>query len=266
MAKRNSPAWIIANPRRKRRKARRGKARKTRTRRRRRHSAPKVIRRRRRRRVAAPKVTRRKRRRSRSRRRRNPRYARHSIKRSMRLSARAGRRRKHTHYHGVKAHRRRTNPGGFFGGILAPIKQHGIGFAIGSVANNMFLSPLLATVAPGAPLVQSALKIVAGPLLASLGHKVPFVKKLGHHLDSLGLFFVAVGVNEVVQSFVGAPAAPHGLGWYGHRRDVRVSSIGPTMGSIGPTMGSIGPTMGALGAGIHQSNVPDMSYHQEYTG
>jgi hypothetical protein len=168
----------------------------------------------------------------------------------------------------------RRNPG-FFSGVLAPVKQHGLGFGVGALLNNFVVAPALGNFLGGQPLIQSAAKIVVGPLLAGLGKKVPLLKKLGNKWDSVGLFFVAIGVNEVVGQLVGGMGTAKGFGYLHPFRRRAISSIGPTarMGSIGPTahMASIGPTaMHGLGDGnIYQTQVPSPAhseYHQEYSG
>jgi len=129
----------------------------------------------------------------------------------------------------------RRNPGGFFSGLLSPIKEHGIGFAAGWAFNHFLGDPLLTSFLPSS--VVSPSKIVVGPLVGNLGKR--FLPKFSRHWDSLALFMVAVGVKETIDGFMGAPAT-HGLGWYPR-----------AMGSIGPTrgIGSIGPTrgIGAIG-------------------
>jgi hypothetical protein len=276
MAKRNAPAWIMAtaNPKKGKKKGKKGSKKRGKTRRhskaRRRTRAHKVSRRKARRFTVSinPKGRRKKGRRS------NPkRHARRRKNHAMMLYPnRRHRRKSNPHRRRNASHRRRRRNPGLFSGLFAPVKQHGLGFALGAAADSFAVSPLLANFLGGQPLVQSAAKIVVGPLLAGLAGKIPGVSKLGRHLESMGLYFVAVGIQGVVSQLLGGTSAAHGFGYINpfHRR--RVASIGPThMASIGPThVASIGPTMHGVGAApsFHQSNFPmeHSDYHQEYTG
>jgi hypothetical protein len=135
-------------------------------------------------------------------------------------------------------HRRRRNPG-FFSGLLAPIKENGIGFAAGWAANHFLVDPLLMSFLPGS--IVSPSKIVVGPLLGNVGKR--FLPKFSRHWDALSLFIVAVGVKETIDGFMGtAPTPTKGFGWMPRR-----------MGAIGPTgargIGAIGPTAGVHGFG-----------------
>lgn len=138
--------------------------------------------------------------------------------------------------------RRRRNPG-FFSGLLAPVKEHGIGFAVGAAANHYAVEPLLMQFLPADAVAPS--KILVGPLLANLGKR--FIPSQARHLDSVAIFMVACGIKETLDAFVfGAPkTATKGLGYgYGARG---IGSIGPTGGMRG--LGSIGPTSGTNGLG-----------------
>jgi hypothetical protein len=157
--------------------------------------------------------------------------------------------------HRVRRHRRRggfrRNPGGFFSEILAPVKEHGLGFAVGAGFNQFVADPLLAQFLP--PVAIGPGKIFFGPMFAALARRAPFLKKFPKVWNSLALFMVAVGINDTVHNLMGtAPSAAHGFAnIYGRRNAMR--SIGPTsgvqgMGSIGPTSGSGVQGLGALTA------------------
>lgn len=143
-----------------------------------------------------------------------------------------------------RGHRR--NPG-LFSGILAPLKEHGFGFAVGAGFNQVVADPVLARFVP--PIAVGPSKIVVGPLVAGLGRK--FLPRFSGMWNDLALFMVAVGINDTVASLLGsAPSAAHGFAnIYGRRNAMR--SIGPTSGirSIGPTSGAGMQGIGAMTAG-----------------
>lgn len=258
----NAPAWIVANPR--KRKRRKSKAKRTIIKRR--HKARKVSapKRRRRRKAAAqaafPTMTK-KRRRRRSRKAQAPKVARKRRRRSR------GRHHKHTHWGKVMAHSRRVNPRkrrrhlrrrrnpGIVSSVLTPIKENAIGFGIASIANRMAIGPLLASLLPaGNPLVLSAGQLAAGPLIAALGKR--FLPKFSRTWDSFALYFVAVGMDGLVSNLFGSMLAPKaatsGLGHMGGTGSIRGTG---TMGSIGPTMRGLG------GNGYYaQAQVPESPY------
>jgi hypothetical protein len=237
-------AFLLSNGRRRKKRSKGRKMVARKARRRRRAAAPKVVRkhRRRRARAAAP-VTRKVKVRRRRRRRSAPRVARRRGK-------------KHTHWRAVKSHRRRTNPKvrrhrrhrrnpGFIGAVLDPIKEYGIGFAIGAAVNQYAVTPLLASFVPAS--VVSPAKVIVGPLLAATVKR--FLPKFGKWADAAGLLIMAVGINETVQQFTGQASAVHGIGSVGLTRG---------LGSVGSTRGlaSVGKTSGVGSLAGYGSGVP----------
>ena len=143
-----------------------------------------------------------------------------------------------------RGHRRR-NPG-LFSAILAPIKEHGFGFAVGAGFNQFVADPMLAQFVP--PIAVGPAKVVVGPAVAALGRR--FLPRFSGMWNDLALFMVAVGINDTVASLLGsAPSPAYGFSnIYGRRNAMR--SIGPTGGirSIGPTSGHM-QGIGAMTAG-----------------
>jgi hypothetical protein len=232
-------AFLLSNGR--KRKRRRKAARKVavrKVRRRRRRNAPKMARkvRRRRRRRAAPKMVRRRRkarRMSAPRRARRRRGSRRSRSFTVRMNPRKHRR----------GRARRRNPG-LVQAVLAPIKEHGVGFAVGAGLDQFLVTPALLMALP--PSVVSPAKVVVGPLLAAAVKR--FLPRFGKMADSVALAFMAFGIKETIQQFtVTTPAAVHGLGRVGMTGLGRVGSTKGSIGSVGGTnrMRGLGAMSGA---------------------